>query len=176
MTTSNTTTKTEDTVAKAAGVAPDSHLATLLQGRADIFALTQITQDAALNPQTAGGISPTERVALACRIAQLNNVSELAAQYQQTYPQIVSVDAALFQRLADPAQTSTDFDDVRLAALIRHVDLVTQTPKDASRADIQALRDAGLTEADIVRLSEIIAFVNYQLRLVAGLQLLGARA
>lgn len=176
MTTSNTITKTEDTVAAAVGVVPDSHLAALLQGRADIFALTQSTQNAALNPQTAGGISPLERVALACRIALLNHVPELANQYRQSYQQIISSDTALFQRLADPAQTGTDVDDARLTALIRHVDLVTQTPRDASRADIQALREAGLAEADIVRLSEIIAFVNYQLRLVAGLQLLGARA
>jgi uncharacterized protein YciW len=56
---------------------------------------------------------------------------------------------------------------------MRHVDLVTQSPKSATRGHIDALRDAGVAEADIVRLAELIAFVNYQLRVVAGLRLLG---
>ena len=38
--------------------------------------------------------------------------------------------------------------------------------------DIAALKAAGVGEADIVRLSELAAFVNYQLRVVAGLKLL----
>jgi uncharacterized protein YciW len=35
-----------------------------------------------------------------------------------------------------------------------------------------ALRTAGLDDADIVRLSELIAFVSYQIRVVAGLRLM----
>ena len=56
------------------------------------------------------------------------------------------------------------------------MDLVTLGPKDAVAGDIQALRAAGLAEADIVRLSELIAFLAYELRLVAGLRLLGGES
>jgi uncharacterized protein YciW len=63
-------------------------------------------------------------------------------------------------------------DDPRLAAIVRHVDLVTLTPGRATRDDIDALRDAGLNEDDIVTLSGIIAFVNYQARVAAGLRML----
>jgi uncharacterized protein YciW len=63
--------------------------------------------------------------------------------------------------------------DARLAAILRHVDMVTRTPRQATRADIEALKAAGVEEADIVRLSELVAFVSYQARVIAGLRLPG---
>ena len=63
-------------------------------------------------------------------------------------------------------------DDDRLKASIRHTDLVTLNPKDATEGDITALRSVGLGDADIVRLSELIAFISYQVRVVAGLRLI----
>ena len=44
--------------------------------------------------------------------------------------------------------------------------------KKVTEDDISALRSAGISEEDIVRLSELIAFVSYQIRLVAGLKLM----
>ncbi|MCS5667571.1 MAG: hypothetical protein NZ876_09310, partial [Dehalococcoidia bacterium] len=60
----------------------------------------------------------------------------------------------------------------RMKAIIRHTDLVTLNPKDATAEDVSALRSAGLDDADIVRLSELIAFIAYQIRVVAGLRLM----
>jgi len=57
-------------------------------------------------------------------------------------------------------------------AMARHADLLTLSPREATRQDIAALKAAGVSEADIVRLSELTAFVNYQLRVLAGLRLL----
>lgn len=45
-------------------------------------------------------------------------------------------------------------------------------PKNASSKDIEALVNAGVPEDDIVRLSELNAFVSYQIRVVAGLRLM----
>ena len=56
--------------------------------------------------------------------------------------------------------------------MARQADLLTLAPRTATRGDIAALTAAGLAEADIVRLAELAAFVNYQLRVVAGLRLL----
>ena len=53
------------------------------------------------------------------------------------------------------------------------MDLVTRSPKDATKADIEALREAGLVDADIVRLAGLVAFVNYQLRVTAVLSVMG---
>jgi len=63
-------------------------------------------------------------------------------------------------------------DDARAKAILRHTDLVTLNPKEATPDDVLALRTAGLDDADIVRLSELIAFVSYQIRVVAGLRLM----
>jgi uncharacterized protein YciW len=70
---------------------------------------------------------------------------------------------------------NTEFDggdDARAKAILRHTDLVTLNPKEATPDDVLALRTAGLDDADIVRLSELIAFVSYQIRVVAGLRLM----
>jgi uncharacterized protein YciW len=154
---------------KAAGVEAGSRLAQIVAGRDDIMALTQATEDAVLNPRAAGGLSPALRAALACRIARLSQAPTLAAHYATLLPE--TGQEAVTARLADP--TCTDNGNPRDAALIRHVDLVTQSPKRATRGHINALREAGVADADIVRLAELIAFINYQLRVVAGLRLLG---
>src|SRR6266568_9372441 len=62
--------------------------------------------------------------------------------------------------------------DARLAAIVAHADLLTIAPREATRGRIEALKVAGIEEADIVRLSELAAFVNYQARVIAGLRLL----
>ena len=161
--------ETENTTLRAAGVQPGSRLAEIVEGRADIMALTQATHDAVLNPRVAGGITAAERAAFACRMARLNGDTALAAHYEQLMP--LANHDSVSRQIAEPASHGDG--DPRLAALMRHVDLVTQAPKDASRHDITALVEAGVAEADIVRLAELIAFVNYQIRVVAGLRLLG---
>ena len=155
---------TENTTLQTAGVRPGSRTAAIVEKRGDIFALTQATQEAVLNPREAGGITAAERMALACRMARLSGEEPLAAHYESAVPPTSSP-------LADPAYEGGG--DARLAAILRHVDLVTQSPKDATRDDIDALRRAGLAEADIVRLAELIAFINFQIRVAAGLRLLG---
>jgi len=106
--------------------------------------------------------SETERAALACRIARLNNEGVLARHYE-----------SMIEGKDDSSIADASFDggdDARLRAIIRHTDLVTVDPKDATGNDIAALKSAGVSEADIVRLSELIAFVSYQIRVVAGLR------
>ncbi|HYJ12854.1 MAG TPA: hypothetical protein VEW66_04650, partial [Thermomicrobiales bacterium] len=63
-----------------------------------------------------------------------------------------------------------------LDAAIRHTDLLTTRPSEASPADLQALKEAGYSPAGIVSLSQTVAFVSYQLRLIAGLRALGGLA
>jgi uncharacterized protein YciW len=160
----------ENVTLDAAGVPPGSKLAEVVAGRADIMALTQATMEAVLAPQAPGGISSAERTAFACRIARLNDEQALAEHFARL---MAEVGAPLVQ-LADPSFVGNG--DVRVGALIHHVDLVTLSPKDATEEDIAALKRAAISEADIVRLAEIIAFVNYQVRVIAGLRLLGEMA
>ncbi len=150
-------------VARAAGISAGNPLADVLSVRSEIIELTENSHDACLKPQPPGGLAHSERAALACRMALINLDYELASHYKSMFE-------AEEPSIADPGYYGAD--DARLKAIIRHTDLVTRSPKDAAAGDIAALQAAGIPEEDIVRLSELIAFVNYQVRLVAGLRLM----
>jgi uncharacterized protein YciW len=53
-----------------------------------------------------------------------------------------------------------------------HIDCVTMTPDSATQADLDRLLAAGLTPHAIVSLSQLIAYVNFQSRVRAGLRML----
>jgi CMD domain protein len=60
----------------------------------------------------------------------------------------------------------------RLAAALAHTHLLSYRPRDASADALQALLDAGWSTTGIVTLSQLVAFLNFQLRVVAGLTVL----
>jgi CMD domain protein len=60
----------------------------------------------------------------------------------------------------------------RLAAAFDHMHLLVFHPRDAAPAALQALLDAGWSTTDIVTLSQIAAFLSFQIRVVAGLRAL----
>ncbi len=60
----------------------------------------------------------------------------------------------------------------RLAAALAHTHLLTYRPRDASAEALQALLDAGWSTTGIVTLSQLVSFLNFQLRVVAGLTVL----
>ena len=62
-----------------------------------------------------------------------------------------------------------------LAALLAHTDLLTTRPAEATRDDLAALHAAGLDTTDVVTAAQLVAFVNFQLRVAAGLALLGEK-
>ena len=158
---------TEHVIETLAGVVPGTKLAPALAERAEIMKLTQAAHDAVLQPRAPGGLSHGERAALAVRIARLGEDTALAAHY--TALLAGAENAERFTAITDPARVPTDG---RLLALVRHADLLTREPKRATRRSIEALRQAGIAEPDIVRLSELVAFVNHQMRVIAGLRLM----
>lgn len=62
----------------------------------------------------------------------------------------------------------------RLAAALVHTHLLTYHPRDASADALQALLDAGWSATGVVTLSQLVSFLNFQLRVVAGLTALKA--
>lgn len=148
---------------------PGSVLGDALLKRAEILRLSEEAHDAVLLPREPGGLSYGLRAALAARMSRLNGHHGLAEHYD------VLVDRAGETETASLAEPGTTVDDRRVAEIVRHADLLTLSPKQATRRHIEALRGAGLTDADIVRLSELAAFVNYQVRVIAGLSLVGGK-
>jgi uncharacterized protein YciW len=161
----------DDLIVAQAGVAPGGAVAAALGGRADILAMTRKAADAALFPDDPGGLSHGERAAFAVRVARLNADAALAEHYAGLMAKAgAPADVAA---LADPASKGGN---ARHAALVAYVDLVSLAPKDAVAGDIEALKAAGVDDADIVRLAELTAFLAYQLRVIAGLKLMQATA
>jgi uncharacterized protein YciW len=160
-----------DIVAMIAEIEPGSPLAAVVAGRADVMALTQKAHDGALTPQEPGGLSHAERAALACRIAKINGDKAFEEHFERLLDKVESQDDA-----AHMADIYFSGNKPRDRALIRHVDLVAHSPREATRRDIELLREAGIVDADIVRLAELVAFVSYQIRVAAGLRLMGALA
>lgn len=62
----------------------------------------------------------------------------------------------------------------KLAAALEHAHLLVFRPRDAAPAAIQALLDAGWSTNGIVTLSQLVAFLSFQVRSVVGLRTLGA--
>jgi CMD domain protein len=64
----------------------------------------------------------------------------------------------------------------RLSAAFEHAHLLIFHPRDANPAALQSLLDAGWSTTDIVTLSQLVAFLSFQIRVVAGLRVLAASA
>lgn len=158
---------TIDVIDAVLGLEKFPHVLQLREQRAKMKHLTQTSYIAAILPTQPRNFSYGLRAALAARMAGLWKTTELRAHYVD----LLKEEAAELQSIADPA-FKPDGSDIRLATIIAHVDLVTLSPKEATRANIEKLIAAGLDDADIVTLAGIIAFVNYQVLVVAGLKML----
>ena len=62
----------------------------------------------------------------------------------------------------------------RLSAALEHAHLLVFRPRDSSPEALQALLDAGWTTSGIVTLSQLVAFLAFQIRVVTGLRALAA--
>lgn len=62
----------------------------------------------------------------------------------------------------------------RLAAALAHTHLLVLRPREAAGDDLGRLLDAGWTPDGIVTLSQLVSFLAFQQRVVAGLQVLSA--
>ena len=151
------------TIISGNGIAPGSAAGAALEGRADIMAMTQTAETAVLYPDEPGAWPHDLRLALAARIAHLNNADNLATAYRE------KLGGSRFADIADPTKANTHTD---LAACLAFTDQVATRPSAITAADIQNLQDAGIADADIVRLTELNAFLAYQIRLDAGLALM----
>ena len=163
---------TSQSIIELAGVGADPTIAKALALRADILEMTAATEAAVLKPNDPGGLSHALRAALALRIARLNKSQALAGVYEEAL-RAEQADRGT-EKMADPAFDGGE--DARLCAMLGFTDLVAVSPRDATAADIDRLRDAGIAEPDIVRLAQLNAFLAFQIRLVDGLKLMGKPA
>ena len=151
---------------EAAGISMPTTLKEVLLTRSDLITLSQQAHDACLRPNDPGGISYTNRAALAGRIAMLHEECGLADYYKAMIP---TDDSAT--NIVDPSIALSCSKAVE--AMIKHADIVTTDPKNVGPKSIRTLESAGVSTTDLVRLSEIIAFMNYAIRVLKGIRLMG---
>jgi CMD domain protein len=150
-----------DTMDQLAGLEPNSHVAALRRQRPDVVRHMQGSDEAILSPNDHGGLLPSERLAAALRIAELLRDGDLASHYRQR-----------LGTLAGGPQEAAGNTGQRRAVILAHVERVTLRPHDARRAHIDELLAAGMSAQAIVALSQVIAYVNFQCRVLAGLKML----
>lgn len=155
----------ETTILRTSCVARDSALAKTVMTRDNIVEMTQTAEDAVMRPRNFGVFGHDLRAALAARVANLGADETLAKHYLE--------DAGDYALLADPAERGAAQD---LSAVLAFVDKVANQTRDIEAADISGLQEAGISDADIVRLCELVAFLAYQIRVIAGLRLMQGAA
>ena len=190
-----------DVIDTLAGINPGSALDAIRKRRQQAREQAQTSYRALFAPEDFGGVAATERFAVAAFVTGLHGGAETASFYAAglaasgASPDFCrAVDTAIAAAKgqgpygAYPAgplsreDTSGPIHHVaaetrralgsRLAAAFDHMHLLVFHPRDAAPAALRALLDAGWSTTDIVTLSQIAAFLSFQIRVVAGLRVL----
>ena len=145
-------TRSTDLLEQLADIAPGSALAEARLTRDAATENTQGSYEVLFSPSAAHGLPLTSRLALAQQVASWHGEERLAAHYA--------------------AELNGRQPDAGLQPLRDHAELLTFKPAAADPAHLHALADGGLSLDAIVTLSQLVAFVSYQSRLLRGYRLL----
>ena len=159
-----------DVMDALAGLAPGSALFALRRQRPEVVRHINGSDDALFAPADDGGLSRAERTAAALRIAIVLRDAALCTHYRGRLAPL-DPDGGLAAKVAASAAG-----DHRLALILAHAERVITAPDAATGADLDGLAAAGLAPHAIVSLSQVIAYVNFQSRVLAGLRMLQGEA
>ena len=144
-----------DLIETLLGLSPGAPLTELRAERADIRRHTQGAYRELVTPAEPGGLTLPERAGLALRVARGEGDARLAAHFESLGP--------------------AAGDSGRMPLLLPYADLVARQAGQVGQGHIDALRGAGLSPQDVVAVTQLVAFVPFQVRVLAGLRaMLGA--
>ena len=185
-----------DVIETLAGIAPGAFRRPQAREQA------QASFDALFDPADPTGVTPEERFAVAAFVAGLHG-GEAAAFYRSQLqacgagPALAAaVDAEITRgRTTGPygaypagplsredvagmdfAASHGEALGARIAAALGHAHMLVYHPRDASAEALRRLERAGWLANDIVTLSQLVAFLSFQLRVVHGLRILAGSA
>ncbi len=189
-----------DVIDQLAGILPGSYLDAIRARRPAAREHAQKSFSALFEPKDFGAVAARERFAVAAFVAGLHGEPATHEFYRAKLATaagaavVAAIDAEILRGRtqgpygAYPAgplsrENTTGLlyrvsDDgrrllgARLAAAFEHAHLLVFRPRDASPAALQALLDAGWSTNAIVTLSQLAAFLSFQIRAVAGLSAL----
>lgn len=192
--------RTKDVIDQLVGVIPGSALDDVRNGRPTARDNAQKSYEALFVPADPGTVSLSERFALAAFVAGLHRDAEIGKFYGNQlfslaepnfvaaigdevrrgetsgpygrYPEgPLSAENApgISHRVADGNRRVLG---ERLSAALEHAHLLVFRPRDSSSEALQALLDAGWSTTEIVTISQLVAFLAFQIRVVVGLRAL----
>lgn len=194
-----------DVIDGLAGIRPGTPLDAIRARRLQARAQAQATHDALFAPAEPGEVSLVERLAVAAFVIGLHDEPGVTEFYATALAeagappalQAAVAKAAAAGRITGPfghypagplSREDTEGQGwqagpalaealgPRLAAAAGHAHRLVFQPRDADAAWLQALLDAGWSTTGIVTLSQIVAFLSFQVRTIHGLAILNAEA
>jgi CMD domain protein len=190
-----------DVIDQLVGIEPGSRLDALRAQRPQARANAERSYRELFEPSEAVALALDERLAVAAFVAGLHRAEAPTRHYLDRLrthaPKFAdSVTAAVasaavagpYGRYPSSALRSETLDGPiwradaalvaalgpRLAAALEHAHALVFHPRDASPEALDALLKAGLSATGIVTLSQIVAFLAFQIRVIEGLRVLAA--
>lgn len=195
-----------DVIDTLAGIAAGSHLDSIRRTRRAVAREhAQKSYDSLFAPADLGGFTPAERFAVAVFVAGVHGQAAIRDFYADKLRNAGAIDAtrAAIDAEVGAATTKGPYgaypkgplskEDTagpiyrvgeksraalgpRLVAAFEHVHMLVFHPRDAAAPSLQSMLDAGWTTGQIVTLSQLVAFLSFQIRVVAGLRVLAAKS
>lgn len=194
-----------DVIDHLVGIAAGSPLGAIRDERRQARENAQASYRALFEPDDSRSVTRTERFALALFVAGLHRQPAIEAFYREHLTALApstgcveALDAEIARGRAHgpygsfPAGPLSAQDQpgpihrvdaanrealgARLAAALEQAHLLVFRPRDASPDALRSLLEAGWSTADIVTLSQLVAFLSFQIRTVAGLRVLAGGA
>lgn len=182
-----------DVIDTLVGIAPGSKLDAIRANRSEARKHAQASYASLFEPRDLAGVTTDERHAIAAFVAGLHGEARTDAFYAAKLP--AGLRATVVAEVASarskgpygrfpkgplsvedapgPAWKVSDAGakalGIRLSAAFEHTHMLVFHPRDAAAPALQALLDAGWSTTDIVTISQLVAFLSYQIRVVAGL-------
>lgn len=113
-----------------------------------------------------GPLSREEREMVAVVVSAANRCAYGAVHHSEAL-ETVEKDPGALKRLLK--EFSTKHESPRSKALLAYAAKLTLGPKDVTQDDIKDLREAGLTDAEILRANLIASYFNFSNRIALGL-------
>lgn len=154
-----------DLVDKLVGLTPGSKTFEVRHQREKVAAATQGSYDALFDPALPG-LSLAERLLVALYATRISPSPLLASHYRA---RLAETDAAPADIAVAESGKPSDASTPRLAAVLEFTRKLIENPVEGDEAALKTLPAAGVTTPAVVTLSQLIAFLSYQTRLVAGL-------
>jgi CMD domain protein len=186
-----------DIIDRLAEIVPGSPFDLARAKRPEARRAAQQSYELLLFPEEAASFSPLERRAVATFVAALHQDEVVTAHYRELLVEVEpTLSLTIFEQAAR-GQTTGPYGSYpegplskenqaghvfqitpeartllgeRLSAALEHTHLLVFHPRDSSQLALQRLLGAGWTTPGIVTLSQLVAFLSFQIRVITGLR------